>query len=131
MLGLETDFQQGAFALARHLNLPVLPVVLTGAHRVWEHPFSPALRYGQPVGLRVLPALTRSEVQRCAPETLRVQVRRRMKAAALDGRLPAPRRYDPERDGYWHGFHFSIDPDFPQVQALVAAHRRTPPGGTP
>ncbi|UBV44548.1 1-acyl-sn-glycerol-3-phosphate acyltransferase (plasmid) [Deinococcus taeanensis] len=131
VLGLDTDFQRGAFALAKHLNLPILPVALTGAHRVWEHPFSPVLRYGQPVGLRVLPEVTQEKVRCTSAETLRVHLRRRMKAAALDGRLPAPRRYDPERDGYWHGFHFSIDPDFPQVQALVAAHRRTPPGGTP
>ena len=41
----------GAFALARHLGAPLLPVVLTGGHRVWEHPFAPTLRYGQPIAV--------------------------------------------------------------------------------
>jgi len=130
VLGLETDFQRGAFALARHLDLPILPVVLTGTHRVWEHPFTPVLRYGQPVGLRVLPEVTREEVRRVAPEVLRVQVRRRMKRAALAGGLPPARRYDPERDGYWDGFHFATDPDFPQVHHLVTGHRRALLGET-
>lgn len=130
VLGLETDFQRGAFALARHLGLPILPVALTGTHRVWEHPFTPALRYGQPVGLRVLPAVTREEVRRTPPEELRVGLRRRLKSAALEPGLPPPRRYDPERDGYWDGFHFAIDPDFPRVYDLVAAHRRALSGET-
>ncbi|MGI8748466.1 MAG: lysophospholipid acyltransferase family protein [Deinococcus sp.] len=130
VLGLETDFQRGAFALARHLDLPILPVVLTGTHRVWEHPFTPGLRYRQPVGMRVLPEITREEVRGTSPEVLRVQLRRRMKRAVLEGGLPAVRRYDPERDGYWDGFHFATDPDFPHVHELVAAHRRSLLGET-
>lgn len=131
VLGLETDFQRGAFALARHLDLPILPVVLTGTHRIWEHPFTPTLRYGQPVGVRVLPEVTREEVRRTSPEELRVGLRRTMKRAALEGSLPPARQYHPARDGYWDGFHFAIDPDFPFVHDLVAAHRHTPPGETP
>lgn len=124
VLGIETDFQRGAFALARHLGLPILPVVLTGAHRVWDHPFSPALRYGQPVGLKVLPAVSRETVLGVPVDDLRIQVRRRMKHAALGPGLPPPRHYDPERDGYWDGFHFDIDPDFSEVHHLVTLHRQ-------
>lgn len=124
VLGLETDFQRGAFALAHHLGLPLLPVVLTGTHRVWEHPFSPAVRYGQAVGLRVLPPISAATVAAVSPETLRVTTRRAMKHAAQDPRLPPARRYRPERDGFWDGYRFDIDPDFPDVHHLVTAHRQ-------
>lgn len=125
VLGIETDFQPGAFALARHLRAPLLPVVLTGGHRVWEHPFGPTLRYGVPVGLRVLPPVPAAEVVTTAPETLRVRLQREMKAVALSGTLPPPRRYVPERDGFWDGYRFDIDPAFPRLRAQVQA-RRTP-----
>ena len=131
VLGLETDFQRGAFLLARQLDLPLLPAVLTGAHRVWEHPFTPCLRYGQRVGLRVLPPVGREEVRATLPETLRVQVRRAMKRAALDPDLPPPRRYVPERDGFWDGFRFDIDPDFPELRSAVERHRQSLTGDTP
>src|SRR5690606_8078474 len=32
ILGIETDFTPGAFALARALRRPILPVALTGSH---------------------------------------------------------------------------------------------------
>ncbi len=123
ILGIETDFQRGAFALARQLNAPLLPVVVTGGHRVWEHPYAPTLRYGQAMGLRVLPALTASEVAARSVDALRVLLQRRMKGAALAGDLPAPRRYDPARDGYWDGYRFDIDPAFPDLAARIARHR--------
>ena len=91
VLGLETDFQRGAFALARHLALPLLPVVLTGTHRIWEHPFSPTLRYEQEIGMRVLPEVRREEVLHTPPDTLRLRLRRRMKRAALESGQPPPR----------------------------------------
>ena len=40
ILGIELAFQPGAFHLARRLGRPLLPVVVTGGHRVWEHPFT-------------------------------------------------------------------------------------------
>ncbi|MFB9990810.1 lysophospholipid acyltransferase family protein [Deinococcus oregonensis] len=123
VLGIETDFQRGAFALARHAGLPILPVVLTGSHRVWDYPFTPTLRYGQSIGLHVLPPITRDEVRTTSPDLLRVQVRRAMKRAALDPELPSPRRYDPERDGYWDGYRFDIDPDFSALHHLMTTHR--------
>jgi len=129
VLGIEADFQRGAFLLARHLRLPILPVVVTGTHRVWEHPFTPTLRYAQRVALRVLPPVPSEDVQATTPDELRVHLRRAMKRVALDPTLPAARRYVPERDGYWDGFRFDIDPDFPDLHHLVAAHRRRHPSG--
>ena len=130
VLGLETQFQRGAFVLARQLDLPILPVVLTGAHRVWEHPFTPTLRYGQRVGLRVLPPVRREEVRQTPPEVLRVRLRRAMKRAALDPAMPPARRYDPARDGFWDGYRFDIDPDFSELCRRVLAHRRQALGET-
>jgi 1-acyl-sn-glycerol-3-phosphate acyltransferase len=47
---------------------------------------------------------------------------REMKLLAEAG--PAePRRYVPDRDGYWDGYAFEIDPDYPDVFTAVAAHR--------
>lgn len=130
VLGLETQFQRGAFVMARQLDLPILPVVLTGAHRVWEHPFTPTLRYGQQVGLRVLPHVRREVVRQTPPEVLRAELRRAMKRAALDPAMPPPRRYDPARDGFWDGYRFDIDPDFPELCRRVLAHRRQALGET-
>ncbi len=97
--------------------------MLTGTHRVWEHPFSPTLRYGEPVGLHVLPPVPASEVAEAAPDVLRVRLRRLMKARALAGDLPAPRRYLPDRDGFWDGYRFDIDPDFPLLRERVESRR--------
>ncbi|MGH8132477.1 MAG: lysophospholipid acyltransferase family protein [Steroidobacteraceae bacterium] len=124
VLGVETAFQPGVFRLARTLHAPILPVVLTGAHRIWEHPFSPRVRYGQQVAVVVLSPISADEVQRRAPEELRVHLQRCMKAIALSGRLPEPRHFVPERDGFWDGFAFGIDADFPQLRHTVERHRR-------
>ncbi|MGH6631780.1 MAG: lysophospholipid acyltransferase family protein, partial [Sphingopyxis sp.] len=125
VLGIETAFQPGAFRLAQRLGAPILPIVLSGSHRIWEHPFSPCLRYGQRAAAVVLPPLSVAEVAACADDELRVKLQQRMKSVALSGRLPAPRRYVPQRDGFWDGFAFEIDPAFPEVRDAVAAHRRT------
>ena len=53
--GIESDFQRGVFEVAKRLGVSILPVALSGSHRIWEHPFSPALRYGQRVTLTLLP----------------------------------------------------------------------------
>ncbi|WP_245872987.1 lysophospholipid acyltransferase family protein [Deinococcus planocerae] len=130
VLGVETAFQRGAFTLARHLRAPLLPVVLTGGHRVWEHPFTPTLRYGQTVGLRVLPPVPVPQVLDEPPDVLRSRMQREMKRVALSGSLPAPRRYDPERDGYWDGYRFDIDPAFPEVRDRIEARRLLRRGAT-
>ena len=45
-----------------------------------------------------------------------------MKQRALDSAAPV-RRYRPEKDGYWDGYRFAIDPSFPEVFEAVARHR--------
>lgn len=124
LLGIETAFQRGAFQLARRLSVPILPVVLTGTHRIWEHPFSPRLRYGQCAAISVLPPISAREIATCSPDRLRLEVQQCMKAVALSGRLPPPRRYVPARDGFWDGFAFEIDDQFPETYRAVMSHRR-------
>ena len=41
ILGIEIAFQPGAFTLAARLGRPLLPVLVTGGHRVWEYPSRP------------------------------------------------------------------------------------------
>lgn len=114
ILGIEVAFQPGALRLARHFGLPLLPVVLTGSHRVWEHPYAPTLRFGQTIALRVLPPIPADELD----EARFREVEREMKAHALDSPV-SPRHFLPERDGWWDGYQFDIDPDFP-IHANVA-----------
>jgi 1-acyl-sn-glycerol-3-phosphate acyltransferase len=121
LVGIEAAFHPGAFRLAAITGRRILPVVLTGTHRVWEHPFRPTLRLGQPVGMRILAPLTPGADAEAECRLLS----REMKAHALDGTMPAPRRYRPIRDGFWDDYRFEIDPEFPDVADLVAAHRRS------
>lgn len=124
ILGVETDFQPGAFAIARALGRPILPVALTGTHRVWEFPFSPRLRRGERASMRVLPPIPPDEVRARSLDDVRLEAQRRIKAAALDGTMAPARHYLPARDGTWDGYAFEIDPTFPELAADVAAHRR-------
>jgi 1-acyl-sn-glycerol-3-phosphate acyltransferase len=112
VLGIETAFLPGAFHLARRLAAPILPVVITGSHRIWEHPFSPRLRYAQPVAMQILPRISAATTRDCDPERLRLELQRQMKRTALAPDCPAPRHYLPARDGEWPGFRFELDPDF-------------------
>lgn len=118
ILGIETSFQMGAFRLADRLQIPVLPVVITGTHRVWEHPYSPMLRFGERVSMRVLDPLPVGSAIAFAPE-----LEERMKKMALSGDLAPARRFDPDRDGYWDGYAYEIDPQFPDLRRLVGEHR--------
>lgn len=123
VLGIETAFQPGAFRLARLLQAPILPIVLTGSHRIWEHPFSARMRYGQRAAVAVLPAIPSHDVCTIDPSQLCRDLQRRMKTVALCGSLPDPRRFVPERDGFWDGFRYDIDADFPALQTQVEQHR--------
>jgi 1-acyl-sn-glycerol-3-phosphate acyltransferase len=123
ILGIEVDFKGGPFALALALDRPILPIVLTGSHRVWEHPFSPRLRYGQRVSLQVLPPILPSAYRSAGGGTLRAHVQRQLKTLALDGTRSAPRRFVPSLDGYWDGFAFEIDPTFADLHAEIEQHR--------
>lgn len=123
ILGIEAEFVGGAFRLARALGRPLLPVALTGSHRVWEHPYTPRLRYGERISLHVFPPIAAEQVRASPPDTLRRAVQQRLKAAALDGTMATPRSFIPERDGFWDGYVYRIDPAFPEVAAEVARHR--------
>ncbi|MEX2653549.1 MAG: lysophospholipid acyltransferase family protein [Acidimicrobiia bacterium] len=120
ILGLDVAFQPGAVRLARRFGRPILPVVLTGSHRVWEQPHSPRLRFGQRVSMRVLEPIAPAEINTSRFRRLE----REMKRIALDGDIASPRRFEPDRDGWWDGYRFEIDPDFPELKDRVATHRR-------
>ncbi len=126
ILGIETAFLRGAFAVARVFQRPILPIALTGSHRVWEHPYTPRLRRGERISVRVLPPIPESEVCARTVDALLLDVQHRLKAAALDGVMAPPRRFIPERDGYWDGYAYEIDPAFPQLAADIAARRARP-----
>ncbi|MDQ4099985.1 MAG: 1-acyl-sn-glycerol-3-phosphate acyltransferase [Chloroflexota bacterium] len=123
ILGIETDFLPGAFALARALQRPILPIALTGSHRVWEYPYTPRVRRGERMSVQVLPPIAAGEVCEWGIDELRQEVQRRLKAAAFDRTMAPPRRFVPARDGYWDGYAYEIDPAFPDLAADVAAHR--------
>ncbi len=118
ILGVEAAFTPGAFRLADLLGVPLLPIVITGTHRVWEHPYSDRLRFGQRASMRVLPPVPIGE----ATESMR-DTEREMKRIALSDETEPPRRFDPHRDGFWDGYRYEIDPDFPQLRETVARHR--------
>lgn len=107
LLGVEVAFRSGAFRLAERLGLPILPVVLTGSHLVWDYPFDRTVRYGQSIRLEVLdpvePAVARASMR---------EIERDMKKRALAVQEAPVRRYVPERDGTWDGYSFELDPDF-------------------
>jgi len=123
VIGIQSDFQRGVFELARRLNVPLLPVAISGSHRIWEHPFAPTLRYGQRVALTVLPPISAGEVQTADLDALRIRIRRALKAAVLVAGAPPPRFFDPARDSYWDGYRLDIDPDFPELARHMAEHR--------
>lgn len=123
VVGIESDFQRGVFEVAKRLGVSILPVALSGSHRVWEHPFSPTLRYGQRVTLQVLAPIHPEVFETESADAVRVRVRRAMKAAALLPGAASARHFDPDRDGYWDGYRLDIDPDFSAVAQQIARHR--------
>lgn len=128
VLGIEVGFRPGAVRLARALGLPVLPVVISGTHRVWEHPFSPRLRFGQRVTATILPPLDVAGLDRRQLAAATLHLERTMKELALGRDHAAPRRYRPDRDGTWDDHAFVIDPAFVAVAAALP-HRVRPDAG--
>lgn len=118
VLGIEVAFRRGVFVIADRLNLPVLPVVITGTHRIWEHPFSPKLRYRQRIYVEVLDPIPAGSARRLGPDT-----ESEMKRIALDASTPAPRRFDPTRDGYWDDYEYEIDDRFSELVEQIKSHR--------
>jgi 1-acyl-sn-glycerol-3-phosphate acyltransferase len=123
ILGVEVAFASGALRIARHLGVPILPVVLSGSHLVYEHPFSPTVRFGRTISMTVLPPME--------PENLEIgsfrELERTMKRRALADREAPVRRFVPERDGWWDDYEYSIDEDFPDLYRRVAEHRLSVP----
>ncbi len=119
VLGIEIGFQRSALRVAQRWNRPLLPVVLTGGHRVWEHPFSPRLRFGQPMTMKVFSPVQPDDLT----EKVYRDLERTMKAEAMASVVPA-RRFEPERDGWWDDYHYRIDPDFAAI-AERSRDRRT------
>lgn len=119
VLGVEIALRHGAFRIARRFGIPVLPVVITGSHRVWEHPYSATVRLDQRVSMRVMPALSPSQLD---AETVR-DVERRMKGLAVDPSTAPARRFDPDRDGWWDDYRYEIDPDFAELAGRLASRR--------
>ena len=117
ILGIETAFTAGAFRLSAATGRPLLPIVITGSRRVWEHPFTPIVRFGCQVRLTILQPI---EPQNAV--AVQASFERSMKEVALAADPPA-RRYVPERDGWWDGYRFDIDPHFSDLAERVAAHR--------
>jgi 1-acyl-sn-glycerol-3-phosphate acyltransferase len=123
VLGLEIALKSGAFLTAQALKRAIVPVALTGTHRIWEHPFSSRLRMGQRVSLRVLEPISAARVASTGARVLLEEVQRSLKQCALEPEMAAPRRYDPSRDGYWFGYSFDIDDAFPDLQCDLALRR--------
>ncbi len=119
ILGIEVAFEPGAMRISRRHERPLLPVVLTGSHRIWEHPYSPTVRFGERISMRVLEPVPADRVDSAAFR----RIERTMKRMALDPSMAAPRRFVPERDGWWDDYRYAIDPDFRDVRELVEAHR--------
>ena len=117
VLGIETAFTGGAFRAAQHLDMPILPIVLTGSSTVWDHPFSTEIHFGRTIHMEVL-----APVHPDAATSTARELETDMKDRALNA-SPGPRRYDPERDGWWDGYRFEIDPSFPDLKDRVERHR--------
>ncbi len=105
LLGIEVSFQAGAFQLAQRFDIPLLPVVLTGSHRVWEYPFARTVRHAQPIHMEVLDPIDPTEA---VAEMGRLE--REMKRRALAASHAPARHYVPDRDGIWDGYRFDVDP---------------------
>ena len=117
ILGIETAFRPGAFRVAERLGRPVLPIAISGTHRVWEHPFGPTVRTGVRISIDVLEPVAPGDIVARAR-----LLEREMKRRAL-GSATAPRHFNPDRDGWWDGYPYDIDPDFPELAERVARHR--------
>lgn len=117
LLGIETAFRRGAFSVADRHGVQILPVVVNGAAKVYEHPFSPLIRFGQTITMQVLDPVPAGR----AVESF-AQIESTMKQLAVAS-TPAPRHYVPERDGWWDGYSFDIHPNYPELSQQVGEHR--------
>ncbi|MGI9642805.1 MAG: lysophospholipid acyltransferase family protein [Acidimicrobiia bacterium] len=119
VLGVEVAFSPGVVTMSRRSGLPILPIVLTGTHRVWGHPFSNVVRLGQTAAMHILEPVSSDKLYGA---TFR-EVERTMKRSALAQADAPVRRFEPATDGWWDGYAYRIDADFPELAAAVASHR--------
>jgi len=119
VLGVEAAFSRGLITLSRTLDLPVLPVVLAGTHRVWGHPFDNVVRLHRTVAMHVLEPIPAAHIDAGRFRDLE----RSMKELALAQTAAPVRRFEPDRDGWWDNYAYAIDDDFPDLTAAVANHR--------
>ncbi len=116
ILGIELQFRDGLHWLAERLGWSVLPVVITGSHRVWEHPFAPTVRFSKRISLRILQPVSCHELDVAALEDT-------MRAQALSATVAPARRFNPDRDGWWNGFAYEVNPQFVDLARRVATRR--------
>lgn len=114
VLGIEVAFERGAEGLAAYAGVPILPVVITGSHGAWDHPFDTCVEFGRAITMEVLP-------ERQSMSGLEAE----MRALALDGNRAAPRRFDPTVDGWWDDYAFSIAPGFEELRSAIERRRAT------
>lgn len=114
VLGIEVAFERGAEGLAAHSRVPILPIVLTGSHASWDHPFDTCVHFGQSITMEILSP--RSSIDGLEAE---------MRALAMDGTRAAPRRFEPETDGWWDDYDFSIAAEFAELHAAIEERRAT------
>ncbi len=69
--------------------------------------------------MEVLEPVDSSEVLHCAQG-----IESEMKERALAA-IPGPRRFNPDRDGWWDDYPYEIDPAFAELANRVAEHRAT------
>jgi 1-acyl-sn-glycerol-3-phosphate acyltransferase len=119
VLGVEVAFKPGVALIAKRFGLAVLPVVISGTHRVWEYPFTQKVRFGQRVAMTVLPPIEPTDT---SIERIR-QAETDMKSFALRDSEAPTRRFVPERDGWWDDYDFDIDTRFADLESQVARHR--------
>ena len=119
VLGVEVAFKPGVARIAERFDLPVLPVVISGTHRVWEYPFTQKVRFGQRVSMSVMPPIEPADVSMARIK----QAETAMKSLALDNTDAPARRFVPERDGWWDDYDFDIDTRFADLESQVAQHR--------
>lgn len=116
VLGIEVAFARGAEGLAAHLGVPILPVVLTGSHLGWDYPFDTCVHFESSITMELM-----------APRHSVVGLEEDMRRLALDGLRSVPRRFVPERDGWWDGYSFEIAEEFADLRMAVLQRRSLSP----
>jgi 1-acyl-sn-glycerol-3-phosphate acyltransferase len=119
VLGVEIAFKPGVARIAERFDLPVLPVVISGTHRVWEYPFTQTVRFRQRVAMTVLPPIEREDVAIGRIRQAEIEMK---SLALLEPGAPA-RRFVPERDGWWDDYDFDVDARFADLESRFARHR--------